>query len=214
MFDLKLRPAKEAALSGPARTASRYLSPNQLSSLGLFVTAAAAGAAAGSYTVASVLLWLASRALDGLDGTVARARGSSSDLGGYTDQLFDTVGYTLVPLGLAIGLDSKSAWIGVALLLGSFYINSVSWMYLSAILEKRGLGASANHEFTSVTMPSALIEGAETIVFFSLFLLIPNRATELFIVMAVAVSVTAGQRAKFAHSVLQLAEPNEVPERL
>lgn len=214
MFDLKLRPAKEAVLSAPARTFSRFVSPNQLSSLGLAVTVAAAGAAAASYMVVALILWLVSRAIDGLDGTVARTRGSSSDLGGYTDQLFDTVGYTLVPLGLAIGLDIKSVWIGVALLLGSFYINSVSWMYLSAILEKQGSGASSNQELTSVTMPSALVEGAETIVFFSLFLLIPSRAGELFMAMAAAVLITAGQRARFARSALRPAKPNQVWERL
>ena len=49
-------------------------------------------------------------------------------------------------------------------------------------------------ELTSVTMPSGLIEGVETIVLFTLFLLFPAALVPLFSLMAVLVMVTVGQR--------------------
>jgi phosphatidylserine synthase len=61
---------------------------------------AGTAAAAGSRWIALVL-WLAGRVLDGLDGALARATQRAGDLGGYLDLLADTVGYAAVPLGVA-----------------------------------------------------------------------------------------------------------------
>lgn len=47
-------------------------------------------------------------------------------------------------------------------------------MYLSALLEKRGAGARASGEPTSVTMPRGLVGGTETVLFYSAFLLFPR----------------------------------------
>jgi hypothetical protein len=59
-------------------------------------------------------------------------------------------------------------------LLGSFFVNAASWMYLSAVLERRGAGAAARGERTTVTMPPGLIAGAETVVLYTLFLVFPG----------------------------------------
>ena len=82
----------------------------------------------------------------------------------------------------------------LALLLSSFYVNAASWMYLSAVLEKRSVGAAARGETTSVTMPSGLIEGTETILFYALFLLFPGSLPLLFGAMSLLVWLTVGQR--------------------
>jgi hypothetical protein len=71
-------------------------------------------------------------------------------------------------------------------------------MYLAAMLEKRNAGAASRGETTSVTMPAGLIEGAETIVFYTLFLLFPNALVLLFSLMATLVLVTASQRVGWA----------------
>jgi hypothetical protein len=71
-------------------------------------------------------------------------------------------------------------------------------MYLAALLEKRDVGAVDAGELTTITMPAGLIEGAETIVFYTLFLVFPDHAALLFQVMAVAVLFTAAQRLVWA----------------
>jgi phosphatidylglycerophosphate synthase len=138
------------------------------------------------------------RILDGLDGTLARITGQQSDLGAYLDIVLDHVVYVAVPLGLALAAGTPAASMALALLLASFYINGASWMYLAALLEKRSAGAAARGELTTVTMPSGLVEGAETVVLYSLFLLMPGALVPLFWLMAGLVLLTAGQRVVWA----------------
>lgn len=143
-------------------------------------------------------LWLLNRAVDGLDGSVARASGKQSDLGGYLDILLDTVIYAAVPVALvAARPDPATLWALVALL-ASFYVNSISWSYLAAILEKRQHGAAAHSELTSVTMPTGLIEGTETVLFFTAFILFPSALVVLFGLMGALVALTTVQRVVWA----------------
>ena len=167
--------------------------------LGFAATAGAAGLAWAGLSLAAVVAWLVGRALDGLDGAVARATGRASDRGGYLDMVLDTVGYALVPFGVALWLDTRVGWIALAVMLSCFYVNAISWSYLSALLEKRSAGAASQGELTSVTMPPALVEGAETIVVFTVFLALPRDAPQVFSLMAAAVAVGVVQRLAWAH---------------
>ena len=198
MFDLRLRPLKDRALSGVAERIAHVVGPGTLTLAGLALTLGAAGAAWAGLSALAVVGWLLGRLLDGLDGPVARARGTASDLGGYQDLLADTVGYVAIPLGVALAVDTRTGWITVAVLLGTFWVNGMSWSYLAALLEKRGLGASATGEVTSVTMAPALVEGTETIVFFTAFLALPSLTPWLFSAMAVLVAVNVLQRLAWA----------------
>lgn len=76
-------------------------------------------------------------------------------------------------------------------------------MYLAAVLEKRNAGAAARGEMTSVTMPGGLVEGAESLVLFSLMLLFPAYAVALFLAMAALVAVTALGRVAWAARALR-----------
>lgn len=144
-------------------------------------------------------LWLLNRTLDGLDGSVARQHTKQSDLGGYLDILLDFVIYALLPLALVLSMPSQARLIALAWLLVSFYVNAGSWMYLAAIVEKRFTAKRyTSPELTSVTMPRGLIEGAETIFFYCLFLLFPQQLEPLFIFMALLVTITAVQRVVWA----------------
>ncbi len=198
MFDQRLRVVKEAVLGPVTRPVARFVRPLVLSIAGVMLCVGAALAAWRGLLVPSVGLWLAGRLLDGLDGAVARQRGVASDLGAYVDTFLDTIGYAAVPLGVAASQHRAAVWAAAAVLLASFYLNTVSWMYLSALLEKRAQGASATGEMTSVTMPRGLVEGAETIVLFTWFLLRPTAAVPLFFAMSVAVLIGAGQRLAWA----------------
>lgn len=198
MLDLRLRPTKDAALDPLARRLPRAVTPAGITGASLGVTLLAAGLAALGRPLLALSLWLAGRFLDGLDGALARCRGTSSDLGGFLDLLGDTVGYVAVPLGVAIGVDERSTWIAVSALMGTFYVNALSWSFLAAVLEKRGVGASATGETTSITMPPALVEGSETIVLFGLFIVLSQWAPWLFGLMAALVAVNVVQRVAWA----------------
>jgi phosphatidylglycerophosphate synthase len=158
----------------------------------------------GLFTVASIVVgsyhltwvfWLLNRILDGLDGEVARRFSKQSDLGGYIDILCDMTIYALIPLAIVSTHPSPSAWLILGLLLASFYINAASWMFLSAVLEKQG---QTRHK-TSIAMPSGIIEGTETIIFYFLFLLFPGTFVALGAAMTILVILTIVQRIVWAH---------------
>jgi phosphatidylglycerophosphate synthase len=193
LIDARLRPVKDRLLDPFARAAARRCGPLPFTIASLGLGLGAALAAAAGLVAWSVALWLSSRVADGLDGAVARRRGEATDLGGYVDLLGDTVVYAAVPLGVAFAVDQRAAWISLAFLLASFYVNAVSWAVLSALLEKRRTRVGAE-SVTSVRMPSGLIEGTETIVLYTLLLAVPSRATIWFVVMAALVGVTVAQR--------------------
>ena len=208
MIDTFLRIPKERLLA-PLATRLSEVSPTRVTLVSFAVGLGAAGVTGLGLYGWGLALWLLNRLLDGLDGEVARRGGRQSDWGGYSDILCDLVVYALLPVALVVSSPSERAYLSLALLLTSFYVNAGSWMVLSALLEKRRHGALAKGERTSVTMPGGLIEGAETVLFYSLFLLFPSAFVPLALLMALLVAVTAGQRVVWARRVL---EPFQSPK--
>jgi phosphatidylglycerophosphate synthase len=198
MLDATLRPVKDKVLSPLARTPMGRLHPIAISAVGLAFTLGAAVAASQRLVWVAVTLWLLGRVADGVDGLAARATGRASDVGGLLDFVIDTIGYASVPLGLAVGIDTRTGWVVTALLLASFYVNAVSLGHVAALLEKRGRGAEQRGEPTSATMPRGLVEGTETIVFFSLALTFVDAAPVIWSVMAALVMITALERVRWA----------------
>lgn len=203
MIDRALRRHKEVAFAPIARLVPRGVHPTALTAAAVVPGLGAAGAAAAGAPALAVALWLANRVLDGLDGTLARRTGRQSDLGAYADILLDVVVYAAIPLGIAAGQDDRAAWIAAAALLASFYVNAVGWAYLSALLERRGAGARSRGETTAVTMPAAVIEGAETVVLFALALAVPAWSVALMWIMAAGVAVSVAQRVAGATRALR-----------
>ena len=194
MTDAYLRRPKEALLGPVARRTPVH--PTAITLVALVPGIGAALAAADGRSVLAVSLWLLNRLLDGLDGAVARQRDRQSDLGAYLDILSDFLVYAALPIGLAAKTGTQDAWIAAAVLLASFYVNTISWAYLAALIERRDLPREG--EYTAVAMPGGLIEGAETVVVYSLMLAVPAWSTALFWAMAAAVAITVGQRVVWA----------------
>ncbi len=191
MIDAALRPTKDRLLQPLVRSTVGAVHPLVFTAASLGLTIAAAVAAAVGEPLVAVLAWLLGRVADGLDGAVARARNRATDFGGLLDVVGDTIGYAAIPLGIAVGLDTRAGWVVVAVLLATFYVNAISWTYLSALLEKRARDAATP---TSVVMPRGLIEGTETIVIFAVALAVPTAAIWVLGAMAVLVAVTALER--------------------
>lgn len=201
MLDSITRQTKEFVLSPMARL-FQPVHPNYVTAVSLVPGVLCAWCAAQGMYGWAVGLWAANRILDGLDGTLARQQGSQSDFGGYLDILIDFLVYALIPAGLVWGRPEPENWIALTFLLTVYYVNSASWMYLSSVLEKRGRGANASSEMTTVTMPAGLIEGTETVVAYFLFLLLPNQIVFTFSIFAVLVCITIGQRLVWARASL------------
>lgn len=153
------------------------------------------------YFQTGFVFWALSRILDGVDGTIARAKGTQSDLGGYADLMVDHVCYLAVPLAITLHNPTDlSLRLALEVLLGSYFLNSVGLWVLSSMLEKRNAGAKARGEMTSVSMPFGIVEGAETVVVYSLFFLLPNHTVILFWSFAIAVYTNVFVRWAWAHS--------------
>lgn len=198
MFDHWLRKLKDRIFEPIAAVIGRWVHPNLISLLALLVGLAAALLAAQGRRGPAFAAWVVNRTLDGLDGSVARAVGSQSDYGAYLDTLTDFVVYAAVPVGVVLGHPSEAALRAGLFLLATFYVNAASWMYLAAILERRNLGVATTGERTTVTMPPAIVAGAETVVFYSLFLLVPAWAPGLFWLMGSLVLLNVGLRLAWA----------------
>jgi phosphatidylglycerophosphate synthase len=198
MIDTTLRHVKERALLPIVARIAPCISPLTLTLLGGAIGLAAAGAAALGWTELGLGLWALNRIFDGLDGTLARFNGTQSDLGGYLDLMTDFLVYVAIPVGLGFDSPSNGVWLALVLMFGSFYVNAGSFLYLSALLERRQHGAKQCGELTAITMPVGLIEGAETVIFYSLFFLFPAYLTTLMTVFGVLVAFSAAQRVVWA----------------
>jgi phosphatidylglycerophosphate synthase len=102
MFDHQLREVKESLV----RPAVRVCVALGLTPLALTYASGALGLLSAWLALhggvwSAVAAWAASRVLDGLDGSVARATGAASDLGGFVDLAVDHVCYAAVPIAVA-----------------------------------------------------------------------------------------------------------------
>ncbi len=141
MLDPLTRPIKDRLLDPLARALAMRVSANTVTLAALVMGIGAAVAAGRGNWITALLAWGVNRMLDGLDGSIARAKGLQSDFGGYLDILADFVVYASIPVAVAIRVADPRVWLSTCVMLASFYINAASWMFLSAVLEKRGAGA-------------------------------------------------------------------------
>ena len=191
MFDTSLRRFKDQVGMPLAKHMSR-VSPTFISMLGLVIGLFATYMAFKGQYLWALGLWILNRILDGLDGLIARLHEKQSDFGGYVDILTDFIIYAALPIGLVAGSPSNERYLALAFLLAAFYVNSASWMYLAAILEKHAAHSSDTQ--TTIVMPAGLIGGFETLVAYGIFLLLPSHITILFYTLAVLVFITTLQR--------------------
>jgi phosphatidylglycerophosphate synthase len=192
MRDAALRRQKDRWLDPLAMRWPANIHPNWISLAAMLVGLVGAAAVWQGMLWLGLLLWLINRTLDGLDGVVARKFGKQSDFGGYLDLALDYVVYLAVPLAFVAAAPSPALYWAALFLISSYVLNLMSWSVLSAILEKRRWQAKARQ--TTIEMPPGLIEGAETIAFYTLLFLLPSQVAWLFGLMALLVFFTTGQR--------------------
>jgi len=172
MLDASLKPLIEPWLNRVARRlVCLGLTANTITVCGLVVGLVAAAFIAFGLYVAGLILILASRMLDGLDGAVARLN-TPTDYGGFLDITLDFVFYGVIPLAFVIADPSSNALAGATLIF-SFYVNGASFLAYAVMVEKRGL-TSSQRGSKSFFFSTGLTEATETIVAFMLFCLFPQ----------------------------------------
>lgn len=204
MLDATARRVLERPLSGLARLVDRpSVSPNGLTLLGLVAGLASAATAAGQLWWWALGLWLFSRAMDGLDGPLARRRRSAahgdpstsdgSEAGGFLDITADFAVYGVTVVGVALGATAQygSGWLPFLLVLLAYYLNGTAFLAFSSIAERTG---RQREDGRSLSFLGGLAEGTETIVVHSLWLVIPAHAGAIATVWAAVVGVSVVQR--------------------
>lgn len=155
-----LKPAIDASAR---RLASKGLTADQATILGLGFGALAALLIVIGYPALAILPILINRGLDGLDGALARLTGAT-DRGAFLDIGFDFLFYAAVPLAFALA-DPVNNALASATLLASFLGTSTSFLAYAIIAEKRGL-SNAAYPSKSFYYLGGLTEGGETIICF------------------------------------------------
>ncbi|NMG41739.1 CDP-alcohol phosphatidyltransferase family protein [Chelativorans sp. ZYF759] len=163
------------------RLAGIGITANQVTVASWVLGLAAAAAIAFEWYVLGLALFLLNRLGDGLDGAIARLKGST-ELGGYLDIVLDFAIYGAVPLGFILAEPGANALAG-AVLLVSFYVNGASFLAFSAIAARLGMETRVRGP-KSIYFTTGLAEGTETILFFVLFCLFPGSFAPLALVFA------------------------------
>jgi phosphatidylglycerophosphate synthase len=195
MFDARLRRFVDPPLNASARwLAASRISANALTIAGAFVGIGAAIAISQQQFAVALLLVIANRIVDGLDGAVARVNGPT-EFGGYLDTLADFLFYVSVPV--AFGFANNANQLPALLLVASFTLTAVSFLGFAAIAARQGASDSA-HGPKAFIYSTGLMEGGETIGFFILFCLFPQHFPMLALAFAALCVVTVIQRVALA----------------
>ncbi|WP_374441090.1 CDP-alcohol phosphatidyltransferase family protein [Stella sp.] len=126
--------------------------------------------AAGAFAWALAAI-LANRALDGLDGAVARAAGPT-ERGAFLDIALDFLFYAAVPLGFALAAPPANA-LPAAFLLFAFVGTGSSFLAFAALAARRGL-VETRLAGKGIRYLGGLTEGTETILCFVAMCLWPD----------------------------------------
>lgn len=191
MFDAPLRRLSAPPLErAGVRLHEIGVRADWLTAAGWVLGAGACAAAAVAAWPFALVLWLANRLVDGLDGSVARAAGPTP-AGGFLDIVADFSVYAGFVVGVAIA--EPPARLACVVLLATYYVSGTAFLALSSLLE-RSRATTVDGDGRSLLFVGGLAEGSETIAAYILFCLLPGHAAAIAWVFAGAVAMTALQR--------------------
>ncbi len=163
-----LKPVLDAGAERIVRTG---VTADVVTLAGLGVGLLGAIAIALDHTMVGLVLMLASRVADGLDGAIAR-RTRPTDRGAFLDIACDFIFYAAIPLAFALQ-DPEGNALPAAVLLASFIGTGTSFLAFAVLAERRGLASTAfpNKGFYYL---GGLTEATETLLCFSAMCLFPG----------------------------------------
>ena len=162
-----LRPTLNAVARGLARAG---LHADHVTLLGFVIGIGAAVAIAFEQFVPGLVLMLASRLCDGIDGALARLT-APTDRGGFLDITLDFLFYASIPLAFAVARPDANA-LAAAVLLAAFIGTATSFLAFATLAAQRGL-KSAAYPTKGIYYLGGLTEGTETLTCFVLMCLWP-----------------------------------------
>ncbi len=143
---------------------------DQVTVLGFAVGMGGAAAIASGRPVIGLVLLLASRLCDGLDGALARLT-TATDRGAFLDITLDFIFYASVPLAFALADPAANA-LAAAVLLAAFVGTASSFLAFSVLAAQRGL-KSTDYPSKGIYYLGGLTEATETLTCFALMCLWP-----------------------------------------
>ena len=171
MLDRTIQTAIRPLLTRAARSLVRAgVGADALTVIGFLVGMAAAVAIAFEAYMAGLVMLLASRLMDGLDGAVARAT-QPTDRGGFLDITLDFLFYASIPLAFAIANPAQNA-LPAAVLLAAFIGTASSFLAFAIVAEKNRIASTAFPD-KSFYFLGGLTEATETIIALSAMCLWP-----------------------------------------
>jgi phosphatidylglycerophosphate synthase len=186
---LKLvKPMVEAAAE---RLAARGVTADQATLAGFGFGMLAAILIAFGFSTLAILPLLVNRALDGVDGALARMSGTT-ERGAFLDISLDFVFYAAIPLAFAAQGPDVNA-LAAAILLAAFVTTGTSFLAFAVIAEKRGL-KSTTYPSKSFYYLGGLTEGTETILCFLAMCWWPQHFATIAIAYAALCALTAVTR--------------------
>lgn len=201
MFDGQLRPLIDPPLNALGhRMARTGITADGVTLAGLAIGLLAAAAIVVEAYLAALVLVLASRLADGLDGAVARAT-RKTDFGGYLDITCDFLFYGAIPMAF-IWADPAMNGMAGGWLLASFYFNGATFLGYAILAEKREMETAARGS-KSLYFTGGLLEGFETIVFFCLLCMLPAYFAPLAWIFGGLCFITAAARILLARQVFR-----------
>jgi phosphatidylglycerophosphate synthase len=183
-----LKPVTDAAARW---LAARGFSADQVSLAGFAIGLLAALVIAAGFPALAIVPLLLNRALDGVDGALARLF-RASDRGAFLDIGFDFLFYAAIPLAFGLA-DREANALAAAVLLAAFVGTGTSFLAYAVIAEKRGLKSEA-YPTKSFYYLGGLTEGAETIVCFLAMCWWPQHFAAIAYVYAALCTVTTVTR--------------------
>ena len=180
-------------------------SPDSLTVAGFGIVLAAAFAAAAGQWVLTALILIFGTLFDGLDGTLARATGQTSNFGAFLDSTMDRAGEAVIYAGIAAGaaVNGKTEVIGLATLaLGLGSLVSYVRARGEALGVRADVGLAQRAERAAVLIIGLLAGG----------LAAPTWLTAALALISVASAITVVQRIRFVRAGLAAAS-TQVPRK-
>jgi len=190
-----LRPALDAGARGLQRAGLRA---DQVTLAGFALGIAAAAAIACRHPGWGLVLLLASRLCDGLDGALARLV-APTDRGGFLDITLDFLFYAAIPLAFAFADPAANA-LAAAALLAAFIGTGSTFLAFAAVAARRGI-TSPVYPRKGLYYLGGLTEATETLACFVAMCLWPAQFAWLawgfaaLCVLTIAARLAAGWRA-------------------
>jgi phosphatidylglycerophosphate synthase len=165
MLDARIRHLIDPPLNRVGqKLAGVGMTADGLTVMGFGLGILAAAAIAFGWFSLGLVLFVAGRVLDGLDGAVARAT-AKTDRGGYLDIVLDFAVYAALPLAFAVYDPSANA-LAAATVLAAIVCNGSAFLAFAVMAERRGLESRAQGE-KSLYFVAGLAEGTETIAIYA-----------------------------------------------